>query len=528
MRGQLNSFNFFLLFAALLLSAGCTSSRESSSRRSSTHGIPEVLNAKGVLKIDVVYPEDGATRPSVDSNFIFGSVGSGSASLWINGFAVPVEKNGAFLTFLPMPRYGYAVVAKDSALVDSAFVSFGAKEGGSQSDAGSIGVRRRPTAIVPLHHPTLATIITGRDTLETGSDVTPASAEPGADRKWQWPRGTRILVTDKSGTEYRVALSKSEDAWVADSSVRLDDQSEREIAIPHPRIQPEPAYEDVIIGAQWGAFLIEAEPDQLVVTLYHRSLEQEGKPIHPDALVAGISTRANATNVISTIRLTSSLWGYKAFFTSKGELVVRIRRAPHLEPDEPLRGLRVMIDPGHPPGGAIGPTRLTEMEANLAIGLRVRDKLLARGAIVEMTRTTNSGMKSSTVQSTELWARVDSAVRGDAYLLVSIHNNGFPDGVNPFANYGTSTYYFDDFSESLAASLEREIQLITEIPNQGAHKRSLAMVRPTWMPSVLTESLYMMFPEQEAALRDPTFLDRLAEAHVRGIEEFLRSKISGP
>jgi N-acetylmuramoyl-L-alanine amidase len=41
------------------------------------------------------------------------------------------------------------------------------------------------------------------------------------------------------------------------------------------------------------------------------------------------------------------------------------------------------------------------------------------------------------------------------------------------------------------------------------------------MPAVLTESLYLMFPQQEAALRDPAFLDRLAGAHIRGIERFL-------
>jgi N-acetylmuramoyl-L-alanine amidase len=44
------------------------------------------------------------------------------------------------------------------------------------------------------------------------------------------------------------------------------------------------------------------------------------------------------------------------------------------------------------------------------------------------------------------------------------------------------------------------------------------------MPSVITESLFMMFPEQENALRDPAFLDRLAAAHVRGIEAFLRER----
>jgi N-acetylmuramoyl-L-alanine amidase len=47
------------------------------------------------------------------------------------------------------------------------------------------------------------------------------------------------------------------------------------------------------------------------------------------------------------------------------------------------------------------------------------------------------------------------------------------------------------------------------------------------MPAVLTESLFMMFPEQENALRDPGFIDRLADAHVRGLEAFLRARATG-
>jgi N-acetylmuramoyl-L-alanine amidase len=42
------------------------------------------------------------------------------------------------------------------------------------------------------------------------------------------------------------------------------------------------------------------------------------------------------------------------------------------------------------------------------------------------------------------------------------------------------------------------------------------------MPAVLTESMYMMFPEQEAALRDPAVQRRIAAAHFRAMEAFLR------
>jgi N-acetylmuramoyl-L-alanine amidase len=90
---------------------------------------------------------------------------------------------------------------------------------------------------------------------------------------------------------------------------------------------------------------------------------------------------------------------------------VRVRRPPAIDPQQPLRGIRIVIDPGHPPAGAIGPTGLTEAEANLAISLPLAAQLRARGAEVLMTRTTGAPMVSATDQAAELRARTDFAVR---------------------------------------------------------------------------------------------------------------------
>jgi N-acetylmuramoyl-L-alanine amidase len=150
--------------------------------------------------------------------------------------------------------------------------------------------------------------------------------------------------------------------------------------------------------------------------------------------------------------------------------------------------------------------------------------LIAKGATVLMTHTDLHGMVSDDNQIAELNARSELAVQDNVDMMVSIHNNAFPDGTNPFFNFGTSTFYFHPFSAPLAYDLDREISSVTGIPNLGAMKKSLAICRPTWMPFALTESLYLMFPDQESALRDPAFLDKLAAAHVRGIEDFLRER----
>jgi N-acetylmuramoyl-L-alanine amidase len=115
-------------------------------------------------------------------------------------------------------------------------------------------------------------------------------------------------------------------------------------------------------------------------------------------------------------------------------------------------------------------------------------------------------------------------VRSDAEILVSVHNNAFGEAQNPFRAYHTAVYHFQPFARSLAQALADNIVGVTLLPNRGALRENLALVRPTWLPSALTESLFMPIPEEENALRDPAFLDRLAAAHVRGIEAFFRAE----
>src|SRR5437762_5633022 len=56
--------------------------------------LPPIPLIEGQLAPRVVYPEANAVIPVRDSNFIFGSVGNGHATLTINGAPVPVAPNG--------------------------------------------------------------------------------------------------------------------------------------------------------------------------------------------------------------------------------------------------------------------------------------------------------------------------------------------------------------------------------------------------------------------------------------------------
>ncbi|MBV9774111.1 MAG: hypothetical protein JO040_09185, partial [Gemmatimonadetes bacterium] len=69
-------------------------------------GLPAVPAVSGPLNIRVMHPSGDPFPRGVDSTFVFGSVGNGSATLAINGAPVEVAPNGAFLAYLPLPANG--------------------------------------------------------------------------------------------------------------------------------------------------------------------------------------------------------------------------------------------------------------------------------------------------------------------------------------------------------------------------------------------------------------------------------------
>jgi len=212
------------------------------------------------------------------------------------------------------------------------------------------------------------------------------------------------------------------------------------------------------------------------------------------------------------IELYNDIWGYDTYY--KGNtFCLQLNKSP--EETWRLKGKTIVIDPGHSPDpGAIGPTGYTEAEANLGIALVLRDMLKSSGVNVVMTREDNSDVA--------LYERPVIAKAADADLFISVHNNALPDGVNPFENYGVSTYYYHSHSIELAKAVQKELKKATGLPDYGLYHGNLAVNRPTQYPAILVECTFMMIPEQEARLKTYKFRKKVARSIVRGIEEFLQ------
>jgi N-acetylmuramoyl-L-alanine amidase len=371
--------------------------------------------------------------------------------------------------------------------------------------------------MVPLTAP--VPIVLNDDPLGKGDtdSLTVGRSRPGASYHWFFPTGTRAVATGRLGEDLRIRLSERQEAWVPVAD-----------AIPLPvgtlliratvgALTAKPREGWVTLRIPVSArvpYRMEEERNRLVLRLYGALGDVDWiRYGAPDPWLREVRwLQAASDEVTITVDLAGGLWGYRARWQGN-DLVLDLRRPPRIDAARPLAGRRIVVDPGHPPAGARGPTGLREAEANLAIALVLRDLLVAEGAEVILTRDRDTAM--------ELHSRTRLADSLDAELLISIHNNAFPDGVNPFTNSGSSVFYNHPRSEPLARAIQEAF--IRELPVRGlgAARGDLALVRPTWMPAVLTEGLFMMLPDQEAALRTVEGQRRYAAAVRDGILAYL-------
>jgi N-acetylmuramoyl-L-alanine amidase len=560
--------------------------------------LPPIPLVEGPLVPKIVYPQPNQGVPVRDSNFIFGSVGNGHASLTINGASVPVAPNGTFLAFLPVPPHSaprYDVVARlgaDSArtvvpvrvppprpdlaltgrlVVDSSSVS--PRNGGlvlRDSDSvrvsmrapanASVGIAANESArpLVNVDGNTFATDVPaswlrnggtlyaarGGDTVRfTLAHVRDAGAprfvtlgDPAAQRdtdatiigrstpsgtyKWMFIPGTIAEETGRVGTNVRVRLDSRLEVWVDSETVK---QLPGEYPAPRRVVGPM----EFVPSAEWvdlvlpvsspPPYLLEQDLDRLTLTLYGTQASPDIiKFLQNDSLVRVINwIPEQSDRVRLSMELSRPPYGYLVLFEPGRGMIFRLRRPPRVNAARPLAGLTITVDPGHPPGGAIGPTALTEAQAVLPIAFKLRDILQQRGAKVVLTRTT--------MDAVDLHLRSVIARRANSAALISIHLNAFGDGTNPFPNVGTSTLFFHPQTEPLARLVQAGMMREMGLRDLGIHYQNIAIGRTMWMPSLICEGAFLMVPEQENAVKTPEFQERYARGVADGVEAYFRT-----
>jgi N-acetylmuramoyl-L-alanine amidase len=372
--------------------------------------------------------------------------------------------------------------------------------------------------VITPEDPRLAVV--NDDTAGTGltDSVLAGRPTPNGTYHWFFPTGTVARVSGRWNDQVRLQLSGRSVAWVDAVDVQP-----LHPGIPPPvgaaramRLSPGP--ESVTLRMPLPAripFRVDEMDRDLRVTLYGVAADMDWIQYGgTDPFVEAIAYEQPVEDeTLVTVSLDERVWGYRTRWDG-ADLLLEIRRPPPIDAEHPLAGRRIALDPGHPPGGATGPTGVREPDVVLGAALKAATLLRRHGAEVVLLRHSDSAVG--------LVERVVGAERADADVLVSIHANALPDGVNPFVNNGTSVYYFHPRSISLARFMDRALVRHFGFRDLGIGRGDLALARPTWMPAVLLEGLFMMLPDQEAVLASEAGQWRYARGIVEGLEGYLR------
>lgn len=351
----------------------------------------------------------------------------------------------------------------------------------------------------------------------TSDSITVGRAAPGATYYWFFPTGTRAVADRRQNTDVRLRLDEDTRAWVALADVQPLGQGSWPPLGRVGSLTASSTAAGASIRIPVGArvpFRASETADAISLELYGAVADIDWtRYFASDSLIQRIDWQQDGADVRITVHLARPLYGYRTRWSGT-DLVLEVRRPPAIDPGAPLRGRVIAIDPGHPPVGATGPTGYREAQANLAVALELQRLLLTAGAKVVMTRTTDTPI--------DLNPRIVMAEAQGAEVLVSIHNNALPDGVNPFTNNGTTVFYNHAPSLPLARAVQDGLVQQLGLRDLGVGRGDLALVRPTWQPSILCEGLFMIVPEQEAALRSSEGQRRYAQGVLHGLTNWYR------
>ncbi len=220
----------------------------------------------------------------------------------------------------------------------------------------------------------------------------------------------------------------------------------------------------------------------------------------------------------------------------------------------------VAVDPGHgdvySEAGRYAPDGSHEKEYNLDIGLRLKAMLEGAGVTVVITRTTDQGVNTpewdrnedgEVGYDDELQARCDFANLDRADVYISIHNNL---AKNTRVG-GPSTFYRQDrvyASESyrLATLVQKNMLARLDLYRTDTWKPSRAhgvlshneyfvlsayspprRPRPTLMPAVLSEGLFLTHPYELYLLKQPRVRTSMAAAYYDAVRAFIAGRQLG-
>lgn len=191
------------------------------------------------------------------------------------------------------------------------------------------------------------------------------------------------------------------------------------------------------------------------------------------------------------------------------------------------RNNTIIIDAGHGgvDGGATSCTGVLESKFNLDISLKLEDLFHLLGYRTVMIRRTDisvytSGDTIAAKKVSDLRQRVKVVNETEDPVLISIHQNTFPDG-----RYSGAQVFYAPKGEG--RELARQLQqAFVDTVNPGSNRTSkeaegVYLMQHIDCPAVLIECGFLSNPEEEAKLRDDSYQQKICCVIAATVGQFL-------
>lgn len=388
---------------------------------------------------------------------------------------------------------------------------------------------------------------------------------PGAGRTTPWSEGVRVLVDGFVGDSYRCEMTTGKHLWVEKSDLQetTETPGEPPNAVVHTiNIENEGATGARIVLPLDQRLPYEVKQEispqnRLILKLYGATADtdwitQPGstnpRTVPPSNEASGPGAKSptpqgrayppvaershNPVTYVNWQQLTDHLyqvsvnlnenqqWGFWVTYEGS-DLVLHIKGKPTFPYSATsLAGLKICIDPGHGgmETGAIGASGTKEATVNLAIAKHTERLLKNQGADVIMTRTADIDVS--------LPDRVAIALKNNCDLLVSIHCNSLPDGLDPWVQRGTSSYYYHPQSLALASEIRQGVLKHLGFNDFHTRWQNLHVCRPSQIPAQLVEVGFMPNPDELAVLLTDDGQEKAARGIVSGVHAFLQQALA--
>lgn len=172
----------------------------------------------------------------------------------------------------------------------------------------------------------------------------------------------------------------------------------------------------------------------------------------------------------------------------------------------------IVIDPGHggtDPGAISADESIYEKNIALQTAKILRDRLVAAGANVIMTRTNDS--------SVSLSDRAAVSNQYNADLFISLH---YDSREIPNTGSGTTTYYYSDKDYPLAQFINSFLTKQVPLPNNGVNYGNFQVLRDNQRPALLFELGYMNNDLDVQYINNPTYQSAVADSIFQALQAY--------